>query len=60
MKRHPKLLSSLLQLSSTKHKSFTPTTQHKTKQEDEISPFPSSFEDSDKEEGEGSFVVVRF
>ena len=28
-KRHPKLLSSILQLSFTKRKSFTPTLQHK-------------------------------
>ena len=61
MKRCPKLLSSIFQLSSTRHKSFTPITQHKIMSEDEISLLSFfSLEDSEKEEAEGASVVVRF
>ena len=61
MKRYPKLLSSILQLSSMKHQSFSPTTQHKTMLEDEISLLSSfPLKESKKEEAEGAYVVVRF
>ena len=52
IKRSPKLLSIILQLAFTKHKSFTLTTQHKIVPEDKISSFSAfSLEYFKKEEG---------